>query len=129
MKKLLAMILCLLIPVSSIASPRVASLKENDKAPFAGYLFDYEAFATMKVEKDSVVQKCSLEKEHIQNKCSIDQKYQQESCKIQLDALSKNLDDSLKVKPVDNWQLYLAGTVGLIVGAGVSIIAIKVSSK
>lgn len=102
------LILSLLVSNIAIAEPRVAAMQENDKAPYAGYLLDYEAFATLRVEKEQLIQRCTLEKKFIEDKCKIEIKYLQEA-----------------PEPTSSWKFYLGAGVGSILGISIGILTQK----
>ena len=60
MKKLLAVLLCLMIPSVSFANPRVCNLLKSQKAPYDGYLFDYDAYAVIDADKQTLIKECEL---------------------------------------------------------------------
>lgn len=49
-------------PPSLPSKGRISPMKEGDKAPFAGTLFDVDAAAQILVEKENAQQKCEIEK-------------------------------------------------------------------
>jgi len=96
MKKIIAIILCLMIlPMTVfadvVAAPKVASIKEGQKAPFTGYLFDSAAFATIEIDKQEIIKKCELDKELITKKCNGECTFLKDSCKNEKETLEKTL--------------------------------------
>jgi hypothetical protein len=126
MLKVLSIILCLLIPLSTFAEPRVSSMKEGDKAPYAGYLFDYEAFATMEAGRNIEKQRCELEKKYLNDKCISDCSYKISSCNLEKELLKKNLDAALNVNLPDNrFPVIISAGVGLVAGVVLTILTVR----
>ena len=70
MNKLIAIILCFMFTTPAFADGKVSVLKQDQKAPFAGYLFDATAFATIEADKEAIIKKCELDKEFLIKKSS-----------------------------------------------------------
>lgn len=99
MNKIIAFILCLLFPLSAFAdNGKVASIKEGQKAPFTGFLFDATAFAKIEVDKQTIIEKYELEKKLLIEKCEAEKKFLNETCINEKDVLVKTNDIVLKGK-------------------------------
>jgi len=123
----------------AFADGKVASMKEGQKVPFTGYLFDPTAYATIDIDKKIIIEKCEAEKKFLVDKCQNDCKLIQESCnnekdvltksfKIQLDSkdaqINKLNEQLLSIKPVSRGLWFGVGAgIGVILGAG-AVIAI-----
>ena len=67
--------MCFLFPLSVLADDgKLASIKENQKAPFTGFLFDPTAFAKIEADKQFLIEKCIAEKKLLTDKCDADKK-------------------------------------------------------
>jgi len=99
MNKIIAFILCFLFPLSAFAdNGKVASIKEGQKAPFTGFLFDATAFAKIEVDKQTIIEKYELEKKLLIEKCEAEKKFLNETCINEKDVLVKTNDVVLKGK-------------------------------
>jgi len=56
--------LIILIPVNSYSNPKVAEIKQGQKAPYNGILYDYEANAVLLASKEKGQLECSLQLNH-----------------------------------------------------------------
>lgn len=131
MNKIIAFILCFLFatPVFASGKGKIASIKQEQKAPFAGYLLDPIAFATIEADKQELIKKCELDKELLVKKCEGECILLKETCKnekdgaeklfqIQLDEKNKEIDRLIKItlEPKPNRGLWFG------IGAGVGVI-------
>ena len=99
MNKIIAFILCFLFPLSAFAdNGKVASIRESQKAPFTGFLFDAAAFAKIEVDKQTIIEKYELEKKLLIEKCEAEKKFLNETCINEKDVLVKTNDVVLKGK-------------------------------
>jgi hypothetical protein len=103
MKKIIAVILCLVfLPTTvfadAVAAPKVASIKEGQKAPFTGYLFDSAAFATIEIDKQEIIKKCELDKDLLTKKCNGECTFLKDSCKVEKETIEKTLKIQLDSK-------------------------------
>ena len=98
MNKIIAFILCFMFTTPAFADGKVASIKEGQKAPFNGYLFDPTAFATIEIDKQDLIKKCELDKELLTKKCEGECTYLKDSCKNDKDTLEKNFKIQLDSK-------------------------------
>lgn len=99
MNKIIAFILCFLFPLSAFAdNGKVASIKQDQKAPFTGFLFDAAAFAKIEVDKQTIIEKYELEKKLLIEKCEAEKKFLNETCINEKDVLVKTNDVVLKGK-------------------------------
>ena len=97
--RIIAFIMCFLFPLSAFAEGgKVASIKENQKAPFTGFLFDAAAFAKIEVDKQTIIEKYELEKKLLIEKCEAEKKFLNETCINEKDVLVKTNDVVLKGK-------------------------------
>ena len=72
--------MCFLFPLSAFAEGgKIASIKENQKAPFTGFLFDAPAFAKIEADKHTLIEKYELEKKLLADKCEAEKKFLNES--------------------------------------------------
>ena len=60
--------LIILIPVNSYSNPKVAEIKQGQKAPYNGILYDYEANAVLLASKEKGQLECSLQLKHSASK-------------------------------------------------------------
>lgn len=146
MKKILSLVLCLtFLPLSAfteeVAAPKVANLKEGQRAPFSGYLFDAAAFATIEADKQAAVEKCELEKQFVSDKCKKDTKLAIDTCNNEKDIIQKNLsiqieakdleiknlnEKIISIKPTSKGLWFGLGTgVGIIVSTSIYLIISK----
>ena len=98
MNKIIAFILCFMFATPAFADGKVASIKEGQKAPFNGYLFDPTAFATIEIDKQQIIKKCELEKELLTKKCDGECTFLKDSCKNEKETLEKTLKIQLDSK-------------------------------
>ena len=98
MNKLIAIILCFMFASPAFADGKVASIKEGQKAPFTGYLFDPAAFATIETDKELLIKKCEAEKEFLVKKCDGECKFINDTCKNEKEALEKTFKIQLDTK-------------------------------
>lgn len=136
MNKLIAFILCFMFATPAFADGKVASIKEGQKAPYNGYLFDPTAFATIEVDKQELIKKCELDKELLLKKCDGECTFLKDSCKnekesaekifkIQLEAKDKEIDRLLKItlepRPSRGLWFGIGAGVGVIITTGLVI--------
>lgn len=98
MNKIIAFILCFMFATPAFADGKVANIKEGQKAPFNGYLFDPTAFATIEVDKQQLIKKCELDKELLTKKCDGECTFLKDSCKNEKETLEKTLKIQLDSK-------------------------------
>ena len=98
MNKIIAFILCFMFATPAFADGKVANIKEGQKAPFNGYLFDPTAFATIEVDKQELIKKCELDKELLTKKCDGECTFLKDSCKNEKETLEKTLKIQLDSK-------------------------------
>ena len=97
--KIIAFIMCFLFPITAFAEGgKIASIKENQKAPFTGFLFDAPAFAKIEADKHTLVEKYELEKKLLADKCEAEKKFLNESCVIEKDKIEKSNEVVVKGK-------------------------------
>ena len=96
MNKIIALILCFMFATPAFADGKVASIKEGQKAPFNGYLFDPTAFATIEIDKQDIIKKCDLDKELLAKKCDNDCTFLKDTCKIEKDTIEKTMKIQLE---------------------------------
>lgn len=88
--KTVAIIMCLLFPLSVFAEEgKLASVKENQKAPFTGFLFDPTAFAKIEADKQFLLEKCAAEKKLLTDKCEADKDFLNKTCANDKDTIQK----------------------------------------
>lgn len=98
MNKLITFILCFMFATPAFADGKVASIKEGQKAPYNGYLFDPTAFATIEVDKQEIIKKCELDKDLLTKKCDGECTFLKDTCKNEKDTLEKTLKIQLDSK-------------------------------
>ena len=98
MNKLMAFILCFMFASPVFADGKVASVKEGQKAPFTGYLFDSAAFATIEIDKQEIIKKCELDKDLLTKKCNGECTFLKDSCKVEKETIEKTLKIQLDSK-------------------------------
>jgi hypothetical protein len=98
MNKLLASILCFMFASPAFADGKVASIKEGQKAPFNGFLFDAAAYATIEADKQTLIDKFELEKKLLADRCVAEKDFLNKTCNNEKDALGKSYDVVLKGK-------------------------------
>lgn len=101
MKKIIALILSVMIPSVSFADPSVASIKEGQKAPFTGYLFNYDAYSAVIVDKENIVKKCELDKKLISDKCASECKLLSDTCSNEKETIQKNFKIMIDAKDLE----------------------------
>jgi hypothetical protein len=138
MIKSLSIMMCLLIASTAIASPKAATLRFGQKAPFAGVLFDPEALATIQTDKETAEKKCQLERAMAEEKCVLSKKFESDNCVLQKEIMTKQFNLQLqekemkikvlndkfsKITPQDPTFLIGIGIgIGILVGAGAAIV-------
>ena len=98
MNKLIAIILCFMFATPAFADGKVSILKQDQKAPFAGYLFDATAFATIEADKEALIKKCELDKDFLIKKCDGECKFINDSCKLEKETMQKTFQVQLDAK-------------------------------
>ena len=96
--KAIAVLICILFPLSAFADGKVASIKEGQKAPFNGFLFDPVAYATIEADKQTLIDKFELEKKLLADRCVAEKDFLNKTCNNEKDALGKSYDVVLKGK-------------------------------
>jgi len=96
--KIVAFIMCFLLPFSAFADGKIASIKETQKAPFTGFLFDPTAFAKIEADKQTLIEKFELEKKLLVEKCVAEKDFLNKTCNNEKDTLGKTYDVVLKGK-------------------------------
>lgn len=140
MNKLIAFILCFMFATPAFADGKVASMKEGQKAPFTGYLFDPTAYATIETDKQELIKKCELEKELLTKKCDGECVFLKDTCKneketlekvlkIQIESKDKEIDRLLKItlepRPSRGLWFGIGAGVGVIITTGLVIVIAK----
>lgn len=91
--------MCFLFPLTAFAEGgKVASIKQEQKAPFTGFLFDAAAFAKIEADKHTLVEKYELEKKLLADKCEAEKKFLNDTCANEKDVITKSNDIVLKGK-------------------------------
>ena len=90
--------LIILIPVNSYSNPKVAEIKQGQKAPFNGILYDYEANAVLLASKEKGQLECSLQLKHSAAKGEAKSDMLTSTVKASLTATEKKYDAILKIK-------------------------------
>lgn len=136
MNKLIALILCFMFATPAFADGKVASMREGQKAPFTGYLFDPTAYATIETDKQELIKKCELEKELLTKKCDGECVFLKDTCrneketlekvlKIQIESKDKEIDRLLKItlepRPSRGLWFGIGAGVGVIITTGLVI--------
>jgi hypothetical protein len=98
MNKLIVLILCFIFATPAFADGKVASIKEGQKAPYNGYLFDPTAFATIEIDKQDIIKKCELDKDLLTKKCNNDCTFLKDTCKNEKDTIEKTMKIQLDSK-------------------------------
>lgn len=98
MNKLIALILCFMFATPAFADGKVASIKEGQKAPYNGYLFDPTAFATIEIDKQDIIKKCDLDKDLLTKKCDGECKFLSDTCKNEKETIEKTMKIQLDSK-------------------------------
>lgn len=97
--RLIAFAMCFIFPLTAFAeNGKVASIRQDQKAPFTGFLFDPTAFAKIEADKQTLIEKCELEKKLLGDKCDADKKFLNETCLLEKDKLLKTNEILLKGK-------------------------------
>ena len=136
MNKAIAFILCSIFAIPAYADGKVAVMKEGQKAPFTGYLFDPTAYATIETDKQELIKKCELDKDLLSKKCDGECTFLKDTCKneketlekvlkIQLEAKDKEIDRLLKItlepRPSRGLWFGIGAGVGVIITTGLVI--------
>ena len=90
--------LIILIPVNSYSNPKVAEIKQGQKAPYNGILYDYEANAVLLASKEKGQLECSLQLKHSAAKEKAKCEMLTSTVKVSLNATEKKYDAILKIK-------------------------------
>ena len=90
--------LIILIPVNSYSNPKVAEIKQGQKAPYNGILYDYEANAVLLASKEKGQLECSLQLNHSLAKEKAKCDMLTSTVKASLNATEKKYDAILKIK-------------------------------
>ena len=96
--KTIAVLLCILFPFSAFADGKVASIKEGQKAPFNGFLFDAAAYATIEADKHTLIEKFELEKKLLADKCTAEKEFLNKTCANEKETIEKSNAVVLKGK-------------------------------
>ena len=87
--KVISILLCILFPLSAFADGKVASIKEGQKAPFTGFLFDPAAYATIEADKHTLIEKFELEKKLLADKCTAEKEFLNKTCANEKETMEK----------------------------------------
>tara|TARA_B100001123_G_C15212439_1_gene987838 strand:- start:914 stop:1357 length:444 start_codon:yes stop_codon:yes gene_type:complete len=90
--------LIVLIPVNSYSNPKVAEIKQGQKAPYNGILYNYEANAVLLASKEKGQLECSLQLKHSAAKEKAKCDMLTSTVKASLDATEKKYGAILKIK-------------------------------
>ena len=97
--RIIAFIMCFLFPLTAFAEGgKVASIRQEQKAPFTGFLFDATAFAKIEADKQTLIEKYELEKKLLVDKCDAEKKFLNDTCINEKDVLNKTNDIIVKGK-------------------------------
>ena len=96
--KIVAFIMCFLFPLTALADGKIASIKETQKAPFAGFLFDPTAFAKIEADKQTLIEKYELEKKLLAEKCAAEKDFLNKTCVNEKETIEKSNAVVLKGK-------------------------------
>ena len=88
----------ILIPVNSYSNPKVAEIKQGQKAPYNGILYNYEANAVLLASKEKGQLECSLQLRHSAAKEKAKCDMLTSTVKASLDATEKKYGAILKIK-------------------------------
>ena len=88
--KIVAFIMCFLFPFSAFADGKIASIKETQKAPFTGFLFDPTAFAKIEADKQTLIEKYELEKKLLVEKCTAEKEFLNKTCVNEKETIEKS---------------------------------------
>ena len=86
------------IPVNSYSNPKVAEIKQGQKAPYNGILYNYEANAVLLAAKEKGQLECSLQLKHSAAKEKAKCDMLTSTVKASLDATEKKYSAILKIK-------------------------------
>ena len=90
--------LIILIPVNSYSNPKVAEIKQGQKAPYNGILYNYEANAVLLASKEKGQLECSLQLKHSAAKEKAKCDMLTSTVKASLVATEKKYSAILKIK-------------------------------
>ena len=90
--------LIILIPVNSYSNPKVAEIKQGQKAPYNGILYNYEANAVLLTSKEKGQLECTLQLRHNVAKEKAKCDMLTSTVKASLTATEKKYDAILKIK-------------------------------
>ena len=90
--------LIILIPVNSYSNPKVAEIKQGQKAPYNGILYNYEANAVLLASKEKGQLECSLQLKHSAAKEKAKCDMLTSTVKASLEATEKKYGAILKIK-------------------------------
>ena len=90
--------LIILIPVNSYSNPKVAEIKQGQKAPYNGILYNYEANAVLLTSKEKGQLECTLQLKHSLAKEKAKCDMLSSTVKASLDATEKKYGAILKIK-------------------------------
>ena len=90
--------LIILIPVNSYSNPKVAEIKQGQKAPYNGILYNYEANAVLLASKEKGQLECSLQLKHSAAKEKAKCDMLTSTVKASLGATEKKYGAILKIK-------------------------------
>ena len=96
--KIIAFIMCFLFPLTAFADGKIASIKETQKAPFTGFLFDPTAFAKIEADKQTLIEKYELEKKLLVEKCAAEKDFLNKTCVNEKETIEKSNAVVLKGK-------------------------------
>ena len=88
----------ILIPVNSYSNPKVAEIKQGQKAPYNGILYNYEANAVLLASKEKGQLECSLQLKHSAAKEKAKCDMLTSTVKASLSATEKKYSAILKIK-------------------------------
>ena len=88
----------ILIPVNSYSNPKVAEIKQGQKAPYNGILYNYEANAVLLASKEKGQLECSLQLKHSAAKEKAKCDMLTSTVKASLTATEKKYNAILKIK-------------------------------
>ena len=90
--------LIVFIPVNSYSNPKVAEIKQGQKAPYNGILYNYEANAVLLASKEKGQLECALQLKHNLAKEKARCDMLSSTVKASLDATQKKYGAILKIK-------------------------------
>jgi hypothetical protein len=88
----------ILIPVNSYSNPKVAEIKQGQKAPYNGILYNYEANAVLLTSKEKGQLECALQLRHNVAKEKAKCDMLTSTVKASLTATEKKYNAILKIK-------------------------------